>query len=324
MFNHLAPALRALLLILVAACPAAIGAYPTKAVRIIVPSAPGGGYDFIGRMLADKLGGELGQAFVVENRTGAGTLVGTQAAAQAPADGYSLMIGGLSNLAFNPGLYKDAGYDPITDFVPIALVGSNTYALVARRDLPQSTLREVIAFARSNPGKLSIANAGTGTGQHVAAALLKQLTKTDILEIPYKGAQPALTDLMAGRVDLLWDNTTTVRPMLDGGRIKVIATSGQARDAMLPAIPTSREAGVEGLVLEAWVGLFAPAKTPPAVVDKLRAAVAKVVQAPDFRSRLQSNGWRIVSMPAKETEAFIKAESQRWLQFIRQAGIRGE
>ena len=324
--NHALTLTKAVIgLFLVACCGLAFGQiYPAKPVRIIVPSPPGGGYDFIGRLLADKLSGELKQAFIVENRTGAGTLVGTQAVVQAPADGYTLLVGGLANLAFNPGLYKDTGYNPVTDFTPIALVGSFSYVLIARRDLPQSTLQEIIVFARANPGKLTIATAGTGTGQHVAAALLKQLTKTDLIEVPYKGAQPAYIDLLAGRVDLFFDNTTTARPMLEGGRVKAIATSGASRDAMLPNVPTGHEAGVDGLVLESWLGLFAPAKTPQTVVELLRTALAKVMQAADLRERLQSNGWRILSLPAKETEAFVKAEAQKWPQFIRQAGIRAE
>lgn len=309
---------------LLAAHSACAGAYPSKPVRIIVPSAPGGGYDFIGRVLADSLSRELGQAFVVENRMGAGTLVGTQAAAQAPADGYTLLIGGLANIAFNPGLYKDPGYDPVVDFTPVALIGSASYTLIARRDLPQPTLRGIVDFARANPGKLSIATAGTGTGQHVAAALLKQLTGTDMLEIPYKGAQPAFTDLLAGRVDLLFDNATTVRPMVESGRVKAIATTGASRDALLPGVPTCRESGVEGLVLEGWVGLFVQAKAPPAVVEQLRAAVARVMQAPPLRERLHSNGWKILSLPPGDSEAFVRAEAHKWPQFLRQAGIKGE
>ena len=315
---------RAILAILLAACSALALAYPTKPVRIIVPSAPGGGYDYIGRLLADRLSRQLGQAFVVENRTGAGTLVGTQAALQPPIDGHTLLVGGLANMAFNAGLYSNPGYDPVNDFTPIALVSSNSYALVARRDLPLSTLREVVDFARANPGKLTIATAGTGTGQHIAAALLKQLTRTDILEVPFKGAQPALTEVLAGRVDLFFDNAAAVRPMIESGRVKVIATSGATRDAVLPKVPTSRESGVEELVLEAWIGLFAPAKTPPAVVEQLRSAAAKVMQAPEFRQRLQSDGYRVLSMPAKEAAAFVQAEARKWLQVIRQAGIRAE
>lgn len=298
--------------------------YPTKPVRIIVPSAPGGGYDFIGRLLADKLSAELGQSFVVENRTGAGALVGTQAVAQAPGDGYTLLIGGLANLAFNLGLYKDPGYNPVTDFAPIALVGSFSYTLIARPDLPQSTLQEIVDFARANPGKLTVATAGIGSGQHIAAALLERLTKADLLEVHYKGAQPAYTDVLAGRVDLFFDNTTTAKPLIESKRVKAIASSGASRDAVLPQVPTSREAGVEGLVLESWIGLFAPAKTPQPIIEQLRVAVAKVMQASDVRERLRSSGVKTLSMPTKETEAFIKAEAEKWPAFIRQAGIKAE
>ncbi len=204
--------------LLLAASGAFAQDYPTKPVRIIVPTAPGGGYDFIARTMGEKLAQEMGQSFTVENRTGAGTLVGTQAAASAPADGYTVLVGGLANMAFNAGLYKDPRYNAVTDFTPVALVSSNTYMLVARKDLAQSGLRELLEFARKNPGKLTIATAGTGTGQHVAALLLKRLAKADILEIAYKGAQPAYTDLLGSRVDLFFDNTTTAKPFVDDGR----------------------------------------------------------------------------------------------------------
>src|SRR5579871_5357787 len=181
----------ALLAFLAGTMPAMAQNYPSKPIRIIVPTAPGGGYDFIGRLLADRLPAALGQSVIVENRAGAGTVIGTQAAATAAPDGYTLLIAGLANLAFSSGLYDKLPYNPTGDFVPVALVGSFTYALVARKDLPQSTVGDVIRFAAANPGKLTIATAGNGTGQHIAAALLKREAKIDLLEVPYKGAQPA-------------------------------------------------------------------------------------------------------------------------------------
>ena len=298
--------------------------YPVKPVKIIVPTAPGGGYDFIARLLSDKLAAELGQGFVVENRTGAGLVVGTQVVASSPPDGYTLVVGGLANMAFSPALFKSIGYDPATDFVPIALVGSFSYALVARKDLPQSSLKEILDFARQNPGKLTIAHAGTGSGQYVAAVMLKQLGKADMLEVPYKGAQPAYTDLLAGRVDLFFDNTTTTRPFVADGRVKPIITSGKERDGLLPNVPTGPEAGLEGMVLESWIGLFAPAKTPRPVVEKLRTATLKAVESPDIRKRLETSGWRIVSMPEAETQSFVKSEAQRWPKFLQQAGVKPE
>ena len=199
-----------------------------------------------------------------------------------------------------------------------------TYTLVGRSDLSQSTLREVIDLARANPGKTTIATAGTGTGQHVMAVLLKRLANVDILEVQYKGVQPVYTDLLAGRVDLFFDNTTTARPFVESGRAKPIVTSGSSRDAILPKVPTGREAGLDGLLLDSWIGLFAPAKTPRPVVEQLRAGVAKAMLAPDIRKLFDANGWRILTMSPGETEAFIKAEAEKWPQFLRQAGIRAQ
>jgi tripartite-type tricarboxylate transporter receptor subunit TctC len=298
--------------------------FPTKPIKLIVPTAAGGGYDNIGRLLAEKLATELGNSWVVENRTGAGTVVGTQAAVRSPADGYTLLVGGLANIAFNPGLYEKLPYNPSTDLIPIALVGSFSYTLVGSKDLTQTSLREFIDFAKANPGKLTIAHGGVGTGQHVAAALLKSLAKIDLLEVPYKGSQAAYTDLLGGRVDLFFDNTTTVRPFVDTARVKAIVTSSSSREALLPQVPTGLEAGLNGLVLESWIGLFAPANTPPVAIERLRAAVNNIMQNTDIRKRLEASGVRTFSMTAKETERFVKAETDKWTQFLRQAGIKAE
>ena len=298
--------------------------YPNRTVRIIVPSAPGGGYDVIGRLLAERLSPDLGQAFVVENRPGGGTLVGTQAVATAAPDGYMLLIGGLANMAFNPGLHKEVRYDPVKDFVPVAMVGAFTYALVGRKDLPASDLRQLIDAARANPGKLSIATSGIGTGQHVSALMLKRFANVDLLEVQYKGAQPAYIDLLAGRVDLFFDNTTTARPFIADGRVKPYVTSGSQRDSLLPEVPTAAEAGLPDLVLDSWLGLFAPAKTPQSVVERLRSATLKAVADAAVRRRLEANGWRIISMSPEETQAFVKREAEKWPALLRQAGIRPE
>jgi len=298
--------------------------YPARPVRIIVPSTPGGGYDFVGRVLAERLPRELGQTIVVENRSGAGTLLGTQVAAAATPDGYTLLVGGLANIALNPGLYKHPGYDPIKDFTPVALVGSFSYALVGRSDLPQSNIREVVSFARANPGKMTLAAGGLGSGQHVAGVLFQRLAKADLVTIQYKGAQPAYVDLLAGRVDLFFDNTTTALPFVKSGRVKALVISGAARDALLPDVPTGKEAGLDGLVLESWIGLFAPAQVPRAVIARLRDGVGKVMQAPDLRARMEAGGWRILSIPPEETDAFVKAEVRKWAVFLRQAGIRAD
>jgi tripartite-type tricarboxylate transporter receptor subunit TctC len=299
-------------------------AYPSRPVRIIVPTTPGGGYDNLGRLVAERLSPELGVGVVVENRTGGGTLVGTQVAAAATPDGYTLVVGGLANMALNAGLYKNPQYNPATDFIPITLVASFSYCLVARRDLPQSTLAELLAYARANPGKLNMATGGTGSGQHVAAVMLRRLGNIQMVEIPYKGAQAAYTDLVGGRVDLFFDNTTTAQPLIEAGRIKAIATSGSQRDKSLPGVPTATEAGLPGMVLESWLGIFAPARTPPAAVNRLREAMSRVVAQPDLRKRLEDGGWRMLDQDAASTEQFVRAEAERWPTFLREAGISGE
>jgi tripartite-type tricarboxylate transporter receptor subunit TctC len=298
--------------------------YPSRPVHIIVPSTPGGGYDVIGRLLAERLQPALGQPFVVENRVGGGTLVGTQAVARAAPDGYTLLIGGLANMAFNPGLHKDVRYDPVRDFAPVAMVGAFTYALIGRKGLAPANLQELIGYAHANPGKLTIATSGIGTGQHVSALMLKRFADVDLLEVSYKGAQPAYLDLLAGRVDLFFDNTTTARPFIADGRVKPYCTSGSARDALLPDVPTAAEAGLSELVLDSWIGLFAPANTPPAVIERLRAAIGKALAEPQVRRRLEANGWRIISMPLDETRQFVRREAGRWPAFLQQAGIRPE
>jgi tripartite-type tricarboxylate transporter receptor subunit TctC len=315
---------RWLLAAALAASAALAQEYPSRPVHIIVPSTPGGGYDVIGRLLAERLSPQLGQPFVVENRAGGGTLVGTQAVAAAAPDGYMLLVGGLANMAFNPGLHKDVRYDPVRDFAPVAMVGAFTYALIGRKDLAPASLKELVDYARANPGKLTIATSGIGTGQHISALMLKRFADLDLLEVAYKGAQPAYLDLLAGRVDLFFDNTTTARPFIADGRVKPYCTSGSARDALLPDVPTASEAGLRELVLDSWIGLFAPAKTPPAVIARLRAAIDKALREPDMRRRLEANGWRTMTLPIEETRAFVKREAEKWPAFLRQAGIRPE
>lgn len=311
------------LLACVFAIPPVLGQdYPSKAVRIIVASAPGGGYDFTGRLLAEHLSHELGQPFVVENRVGGGTVLGTQLAATAPADGYTLVMGGLANMAFNLAMQKDLRYDPIRDFTPVAMVGAFTYTLVGRKDLPASSMRELVDYARANPGKLTIATSGVGTGQYVSALLLKRFANVDLLVVNYKGAQPAYADLLPGRVDLFFDNTTTARPFIADGRVKAFVTSGSVRDALLPDVPTAGELSMPELVCDSWMGLFAPARTPPAIVERLRGATLQALGNADVRRRLEATGWRVISMGADETRAFVKQEAEKWPALLRQAGLK--
>ncbi len=298
--------------------------FPAKPVRIIVPQPPGGGFDTTARVLAEKLGPLLGQTVVVENRPGAGTLVGTEAAAKAPADGYTLLLGGLSNIALNPGLYQKLPYDPLKDFVPLALPVSYSYTLVARKDLPQNTLKELIDFARANPDKVTYASGGNGSGQHIASAVVAHLAGVKMTHVPYKGAQAAYQDLIAGRVDLFFDITPTARGQVDGGAVKALAVSSRGRQPVHPNVPSVMETGVAQLDMESWFGLFAPAATPAPVLARLRAEMARVMVMPDIVDRFQKGGGMAMKLGTADTEALVKREVERWTKVIREAGIKGD
>jgi tripartite-type tricarboxylate transporter receptor subunit TctC len=305
------------------ALPAYAQKYPDRPVRIIVPSAPGGGYDVVGRALARKLGEQMGGSFVVENRVGAGTVVGTQAAATASADGYTLLVGGPSNLVFNAALFRKLPYQP-GDFTTLSLVVNFPYTLAVRKDMPQSSLKDLVEAARRSPGKLSVATAGAGSGQHLLAAAFMKTTGTDLLVVHYKGAQQAYPDLLSGRVDMLFDTVASVRAQVEAGKLKLVTLNSAQRSPMYPHLPTAREDGFPGIELDAWIGLFAPVKTPPAIVDRLRTETERAVRAADFRSQMESTGGQMMSLSPRESEAFVRAELERWIPLIREAGITAE
>lgn len=294
--------------------------YPTKPLRVFVPAQPGGGFDAVGRAMADKMSPQMGQAFVVENRTGAGTVVGTDAAHKAPPDGYTILVGSLSNLAFNPALYSKLPYD-VADFTLIGIAASYSYTLAGRKDLPANTLRELIEYGRANPGKLTYVGA-VGTGQQVAAMALFQQTNVNAVQVPYKSNTAAYPDVIAGRVDLFFDNTQTIKPYIDQGVVKAFATSSIGRDPIFPTIPTVNETGVAKLELESWFGYFVHQKTPPAIVERLRAEFAKAVASPDVVARLEKAGGRVWRKPFAEQDALVRADMQRWSAFIRTTGVR--
>jgi tripartite-type tricarboxylate transporter receptor subunit TctC len=300
-------------------CGARAQTYPDHAVRIIVPIAPGGAYDVVGRLLANKLTEQTGQTFFVENRTGAGTLVGTQAAASAPADGYTLVIGGLSNLVFNFALYQKVPYEP-EDFVPVALVYSFPYVMVARNDLPQKDLAEIISYGRQSPGKLTVAHPGTGSGQQIIAAAFMKLTATTIVEVPYRLSRAAYPDLIAGRVDLLFDSMTAALPFLAAQKVRGVALLAPQRYSKMPNLPTMAEAGVPGLGVESWIGLFAPAGTPPEILGRLRQETR--IAAAELKQQFEKTGGALMQLPVAQADRFIKSEFDLWTKVIRDAGIR--
>jgi len=293
--------------------------YPERAVKIIVPIGPGGSYDLVGRALADALSKRLGQSFFVENKPGAGTVVGTQAAAQSEGDGYTLVVGGLSNMAFNSALYSNLAYDPLRDFVPVAMVYRFGYVMVGRKDLAQISVKEIVAAAKANPGSITVATAGVGTGQQLVAAAFMKAAGVKLQEVPYKGSPPAFTDLLAGRIDLFFDSIAAGLPYVQSGQARGLAVLSSKRSALAPDVPTMSEAGVAGLDVDSWLGIFAPAKTSPAVIAKLRGDIRAVL--PDLKERFEKSGGEVWDMP-DGLDAFIAAEHASWTKLIRDAGIK--
>jgi tripartite-type tricarboxylate transporter receptor subunit TctC len=295
-------------------------AYPDHPVKIIVPIGPGGSYDLIGRYIADVLSKRTGQAFFVENKPGAGTVVGTQVAAQSEPDGYTLMIGGLSNLAFNSALYSKLGYDPLRDFIPVALVYRFGYVMVGRKDMPQTKLKDIVAAAKANPGSITVATAGVGTGQQLVAAAFMKAAGVKLLEVPYKGSPPAFTDLLAGRIDLFFDSIAAGLPYVQSGQARGIAVLSSKRSLLAPDVPTMAEAGLPGLDVDSWLGIFAPAKTPPEIIAKLRADIRAAL--PDLKERFEKSGGEVWDLPDDRLDAFVASEYENWTKLIREIGIK--
>ncbi|HEY1325741.1 MAG TPA: tripartite tricarboxylate transporter substrate binding protein [Casimicrobiaceae bacterium] len=303
------------------ACTAARAAYPDRPIHLIVPFAPGGGNDTIARLVGDGLAKELGQPVVVDNRPGAGGIVGAEAAARAPADGYTLFLGGVGSHAINPNLHANLPYDPIKDFAPISLVASAPLILVVHPSVPAHSVRELIALAKAQPGKLNYASNGNGSSSHLAAVVFASMTGVDMVHVPYKGLAPALTDLLSGQVQLMFSSVVAILPHVKAGKLRALAVSSRERLSLLPDLPTIAEAGVPGYQSSSWYGILAPAGTPPDVVAKLNAALVKVVGAPEVRSALAKEGADPAGNSAEAFGAFIAAEKQRLGELIRHAKV---
>jgi len=298
--------------------------YPTRALRVIVPQPPGGGFDFVARALAERLGKSLGQTVVVENKPGSGTLVGTDAAAKADPDGYTLLMGSVSNIALNMGLYDKLPYDSLRDFEPVGLAVSYSYTLMARKDLPFNSLKDLVAYAKANPGKLTYASAGNGSGQHVLAAALWHLAGVNVVHVPYRGAQAAYQDLLGGRVDVFFDLSSTARVQVNAGTVKPLALSGAERNPMHPDVPTILESGVAPLDLESWFGYFVPKKTPLDIQERLRNELAKVIAQPELQDNFRKAGGKPLMLNADQTRTLVKRDVERWTKLVRDIGIKAE
>jgi tripartite-type tricarboxylate transporter receptor subunit TctC len=298
--------------------------FPARAVTLIVPSAAGGGTDTIARLIGDQLSKQLGQGFVVENRTGAGMLVGTTAVAKAAPDGYTLLVGLNGNMTVNPSLFAKLPYDPLADFVPVAMLATYPFLVVVNNDLPVKSIKDLIAYLKANAGKIDYASAGNGTGQHLAPELFKMLTGTEMAHIAYRGAQPAYLDVISGRVPVFFDNMSTAMSLAKEGKVRALAITSRTRSPLMPELPSVEEAGVPGYEYHTWFGLWAPKGTPQPIVDKLNAEITKALADPDIKRRIAAGAGEPSTMVLKDIDPFMKAEIAKWAEVVKRAGIKVE
>jgi tripartite-type tricarboxylate transporter receptor subunit TctC len=296
-------------------------AYPTKPIRVVVPFAAGGIADLYARLIGARVTESWGQPVVVENRTGAGGNIGADAVAKSAPDGYTLVMSALGPHAVNVSLFSKMPYDPVKDFAAVALVLEAEGLLVVHPSIAVSSVPELIAHARSNPGKLTFASAGMGTASHLAGELFKTMAKVEMTHVPYKGNVPAITDLLAGQTALLFATMPTVLPHARAGKLRAVATIGSARASATPELPTVGES-LSGFEVNNWIGLFAPAGTPPEVVQRWNAEVLRIMQSPEIQSRLPNEGARFYPKTPDQFAAFVKSEIAKWAPVVKASGAR--
>jgi tripartite-type tricarboxylate transporter receptor subunit TctC len=314
-----AKAVPVFLLALFSAQAAAQGDYPARPVRIVVPSPPSGGTDIIGRVLAQHFTAALGQPFVVENRAGAGNMIGIEAVARAAPDGYTLLMAP-STLALNSVLYKKVSYDPIRDFAPITLAATAPNVLIVNTGLPVRSFEEFVLLVRQKPNQLSYGTPGVGTSPHMAMELLKSMAGIDLQHVPYRGTAPALTDVMGGQIACMFSNALTARPQIDAGRVRALAVSGPVRIEALPGVPPVADT-VKGYEAMQWYGLLAPAGTASAIVARLNAEALKALRSQEMKERLALDGAEPAGTTPAEFGALIRSELEKWTRVAQAAGI---
>ncbi|WP_422650426.1 Extra-cytoplasmic solute receptor [Cupriavidus sp. H18C1] len=304
--------------------PAAQAAYPERPIRWIVPFPAAGAMDNIARTLGEEMSQTLGQSIVVENRPGAGGNIGAELVGRSPADGYTMLIGA-NGMAVNPALYRKLSYDPIKDFAPVSLLAVVPNVLVANKAKTSAkTVPEVIASAKSQPGKYTYASAGNGTSIHLAGELFTSMAGVELLHVPYKGSGPAVTDLLGGQVDYMFDSITSAKPHIDAGKLTAIAVTTSKRSATLPNVPTVAEAGLPGYELSPWFAAFVPAGTPPAVVETLHRAMVDALRTPAVQKRLAAIGAEPIGSTPAELKQHLAKETDKWGKLIRARGIRAD
>lgn len=321
--NALAAAALTASMLPVCATGPALALYPERIVRIVVPFAPGGGSDVVARALAQEMTRDLGASVIIENKPGAGTIIGTQAVATSAPDGYTLLLGTFSH-AVNPSLNARLPYDVKRDFAPVALLARSFNIVVVNPGSPIKSIADLIAAAKADPNKISYGTFGTGTSAHLAGELFKSMAKVNMTTVPYKGAAPAITDVIGGQIQVMFTTVASAAPLIEGGQLRALAVTSTLRSPAFPQLPTVAEAGVPGYAAEAWYGLYAPAKTPPDIIDRLNKAAAKALQSDAFKRLSVNEGLIMVGGPPEELDRYVHGEEQRWRKVIEDAGIKIE
>ena len=316
-------ALAAALLLAAGSSRPALAIYPERIVRIVVPFAPGGGTDVVARTLAHDMEGDLGKSVMIENKPGAGTIVGTQAVATSRPDGYTLLMGTFAN-AVNPSLNAKLPYDPHKDFVPVALIARSFNIVVVNPKSPVRTIADLIAAAKANPGKLTFGTFGAGTSAHLAGELFKNMARVNLTAVPYKGAAPGITDLIGGQIDVMFTTVASAASLVESGQLRAIAVTSAERSPAFPQLPTVAEAGVPGYAAESWYGLFAPAGTPKDIIERLNKSAAVAVQSEAFKKLGVNEGLVMVMLPPEALDRYFHDEEERWRRVIGEAGIKVE
>ncbi|WMT76573.1 tripartite tricarboxylate transporter substrate binding protein [Bradyrhizobium sp. Ash2021] len=302
--------------------PASAG-YPYRLIKIVVPFAPGGGTDVVARTLAQEMARDLGVSVIIENKPGAGTIIGTQSVATSASDGYTLLMGTFAN-AVNPSLQAKLPYDAHYDFAAVALVARSFNIVVVNPASPIKSIADLIAAAKAEPDRLSYGTYGTGTSAHLAGELFKHMAKVNLTTVPYKGAAPAITDLIGGQIQVMFTTVASAASLVEAGQLRAIAVTSAERSPAFPQLPTVSEAGVPGYAAEAWYGLYAPAKTPPEIIDRLNKSAAKAVQSEAFKKLGVNEGLVMVAQPPDALDRYFDGEEARWRKVIEDAGIKPE
>jgi tripartite-type tricarboxylate transporter receptor subunit TctC len=301
----------------------AFAVYPEKIIRIVVPFAPGGGTDVIARTLAQEMAKDLGVTVIIENKPGAGTIIGTQAVAASEPDGYTLLMGTFAN-AVNPSLNSKLPYDPHNDFAAVALLARSFNIVVVNSASPIKSIADLIAVARVDSNKLSYGTYGSGTSAHLAGELFKSMAKVNLTTVPYKGAAPAITDLLGGQIQVMFTTVASAASLIAGGQLRALAVTSVQRSPAFPDVPTVAESGVPGYSAESWYGLYAPAKTPPEVIERLNKSAAAAVQSEALTKLSVNEGLVMVAQPPAELDRYFRGEEERWRKVIKDANIRIE